>query len=298
MPSLDPSSLPFLGAGVGYRRAIAPFYKAHGDGVGFLEVMPEHLVHAGPQARRRLLQDTGPFPIVTHSVSLSVGSSEGPDADWLTLFKRANKALGLNGRKAAGRPAATSSTGVAWSSDHLCFTKAGEKNLGQLTPFPYTEEALQAVVRNVRQVQQALGVPFLLENISQYFAFKGADYDEPAFFEEVARKTGCGILLDVTNLGNNAVNLGWDPKRYLDAFPLERVVQLHLAGAERIDGKLLDTHGAPIHREVWRLAEDVVARCDVRALLIERDQTFGPMEQLAGELDRARGIMAKARGAA
>src|SRR5581483_2945031 len=165
-------------------------------------------------------------------------------------------------------------------------------------------ESLRVVVRNIKAVQQALGLPFLVENISQYFAFQGADFTEPEFFTEVVAKTGCGVLLDVTNLRNNALNLGWkgndtraQARRYLDGFPLDSVVQFHLAGSEWIDGKLLDTHGAPIHDEVWELAQGIADQHDVRALLIERDQTFGPLPQLAAELKRAQAIMAKSYGA-
>lgn len=280
MPSLSPSSLPFLGAGVGYRRAIAPFYARYRKWIGFLEVMPEHVVSAPTEARDALLAAVADFPVVSHSVTLSVGSATGPDRPWMRTMAAVNRDLG-----------------APWASDHLCFTKVGDRVVGQLTPIPYTEEALRATVRNVREVQAAFGIPFLVENISAYFTYAGADFTEPEFFTELARKTGCGVLLDVTNLGNNAVNLGWSPKEYLDAMPLERVVQLHLAGAEWTEGKLLDTHGAPIHAEVWALTREVIARCDVRGLLIERDQTFGPMPRLAGEVRKAHDLMRKARGA-
>ncbi len=110
-------------------------------------------------------------------------------------------------------------------------------------------------------------------------------------------KAGCGVLLDVTNLRNNAHNLGLDPQRYLDAFPLGQVVQFHLAGSEWVDGKLLDTHGTSIHEEVWRLTGGVRDASHVRALLIESDQPFGPLPRLAAELKRAAKLMAGAAGA-
>ncbi|MHB8633697.1 MAG: MbnB/TglH/ChrH family RiPP precursor modification enzyme [Thermoplasmatota archaeon] len=275
MPRIHPSSLPFLGAGMGYRRAIAPFYRRHRP--SFFEVMPEHLAFASPEAARSVQQDVAGTPVVTHSVSLNVGAAAGADMAWARRMAAWGRRLN-----------------ASWATDHLCYIGAPGQAIGQLTPLAYTEELLEVVTRNVRAIQAALGVPFLLENISQYFAYPGA-MGEPEFLHGLTSGTGCGILLDVTNVRNNAANLGWDAKRYLDAIPLESVVQMHIAGSERIGGKLLDTHGAPIHRESWRLARQVVASSRVRALLIERDQTFGPLPQLARELEQARTIMEAAR---
>lgn len=277
--ALSPSSLPFLGAGLGYRRAIAPFYHDHADVLGFLEVMPEHILDAAPPARAQLYRDTATKPVVTHSVSLSIGSATGPDLAVAKKIKAINTRLD-----------------VPWTSDHACWTKIGAKRIGQLTPFPYTDETLDVVVANVKQVQKTLGRPFLVENISQYFAFPGA-MDEPVFLAELAKRTGCGLLLDVTNLRNNAVNLGVDPGRYLDQYPMERLVQFHLAGSERIGGKLLDTHGAAIHPDVWRMTKQVIDASHVRALLIERDQTFGSPDRLAKEVRKAHRLMQGASGA-
>lgn len=280
MATLSPSSLPFLGAGLGYRSAIRPFYRKHRSKLGFLEVMPEHILDATPQAAADLLEQTRDFPVVTHSVSLSVGTATGPDTAFLPKLARINRRYK-----------------VPWCSDHLCFTKIGAQNIGQLTPIPYTDDSLRTVVRNVKTVQTAVGRPFLIENISQYFQFPGNTMEEPEFMAEVARKTGCGVLLDVTNLRNNAKNLGTDPERYLDAFPLERLVQFHLAGSEWVDGHLLDTHGAAIHPEVWRTTKRVIDNSDVRALLIERDQTFGSLDRLAQEVTKAAKLMSAASGA-
>lgn len=280
MPTLSPSSLPFLGAGLGYRRAIRGFYRKHAQDIGFLEVMPEHILDADPAARAALERDCSRFPVVTHSVTLSVGTADGPDRRFLPRMARVSRRLK-----------------APWCSDHLCFTKAGGRAIGQLTPIPYTEASLAAVVRNVKEVQAAVGVPFLLENISQYFQFPGNEMAEPEFLHEVTRKTGCGALLDMTNLRNNAANLGTDPERYLAEFPLERLVQFHLAGSEWVGGRLLDTHGAAIHPEVWRMTQRAIDTSSVRALLVERDQTFGPPDQLAGELRKARRLMQGASGA-
>ncbi len=277
---LSPSSLPFLGAGLGYRRAIRSFYDQPGLPLGFLELMPEHIFDASAQSQAELAEDTANRPVVTHSISLSIGTATGPDGRFLPKMARVNRRYK-----------------VPWCSDHLCFTKIGGQRIGQLTPIPYTDASLAAVVANVKIVQKAVGVPFLIENISQYFQFPGNTLSEPAFMAEVAAKTGCGVLLDVTNLRNNAANLGWDPQRYLAEFPLNRLVQFHLAGSEWVAGKLLDTHGAAVHPDVWKLTKQVIDASHVRALLIERDQTFGSLKRLEAEVRKADRLMQGAAGA-
>lgn len=276
MPRLSPSSLPFLGAGLGYRRALHRTLNRKQAGLGFLEVMPEHLVEGSPASRAQILAASAKLPVVTHSVSLSVGTATGADLGFARKMAHVNDELD-----------------PAWCSDHLCFTKVGDRHIGQLTPFPYTREALVTTVRNVKAVQDAVQRPFLLENISQYFQFEGADYSEPEFFTELTKRTGCGVLLDVTNLHNNATNLGLDPSKYLQEFPLDAVVQMHLAGSEWVDGKLLDTHGGPVLEPVWDLMAEVVEHSDVRAALIERDQTF-ELGDLLAEVKRAAKVMAPA----
>jgi uncharacterized protein (UPF0276 family) len=275
---LSPSSLPFLGAGLGYRRALHDLLRRKRREVGFIEVMPEHVLEGTATARAALVDFAATMPCVTHSVSLSVGTATGADLAFAARMAKVSDRLD-----------------AAWASDHLCYTKVGDRHIGQLTPIPYTDEALRIVVANVKAVQATMGDrPFLLENISRYFQFEGTDFTEPEFFTAVTKRTGCGVLLDVTNLHNNATNLGLDPSRYLREFPLDAVVQLHLAGSEWVGGKLLDTHGGPVLDPVWDLMTQVVTEGNVRAALIERDQTF-ELGDLLAEVRRANSIFAKSR---
>jgi uncharacterized protein len=274
------ASLPFLGAGLGHRRSIHDLIARRRKSIGFLEIMPEHLLEGSPASNKRLASLAQTLPVVTHSVSLSVGTATGADLAFAKRMHQVNETLGAH-----------------WASDHLCYTKVGSQHIGQLTPIPYTKEALRCTVANVKKAMAAMpGRPFLLENISQYFQFKNADYSEPEFLQHVVRKTGCGVLLDVTNLHNNAVNLKVRPSRYLDDFPLSDVVQLHLAGSEWIDGKLLDTHGGPVLKPVWQLMKQVCEQADIKAALVERDQTFD-LGDLFAEVRQAQRILVAARRA-
>lgn len=271
----DPRRLPWLGAGIGWRHELRGFLRDERESLGFVELMPEHVLDAPPEAQADILRDAKAFPVVTHSVSMSIGSAEGPDASFLEGMRRVSDDVA-----------------APWASDHLCFTRAAGRSLGQLVPLPCTDEALDVVVRNVRTAQRALGRPLALENVTRYFTYPDEDFDEPEFFSRLAQETGCFVLLDVANVWNNARNVGMDAEKYLRGFPLDRVVHLHVAGVhDDGEGGVLDTHAAPVSDEVWRMTERVLDEAPVRALVIERDDDFGDLAQLAGEVRHAAALM-------
>ena len=275
-PMLRATDLPILGAGVGYRAELASLVR-QGGAFACLELMPEHVLDAPPADAERVLADVRGYPTITHAVSMSVGSAEGP-----------NKAF-LEGMRLV-----SDKVDAPWVSDHLCFTRSQGNDLGQLVPIPYTHEALDVLVRNVREAQRALGRPLALENVTRYFAYKDEDFTEPEFFTQLARETGCFLLLDVTNVDNNATNLGWDADDYLRGLPMDRVIHLHLAGVHEHEGRILDTHAAPVPERVWRLAARVVEEAPVRAIVIERDDELGDLAQLQQEVARAAELMERA----
>ncbi|HWG90596.1 MAG TPA: DUF692 domain-containing protein [Candidatus Thermoplasmatota archaeon] len=270
----DPRKLPFLGAGLGYRFEIHDFIAEQKDHLGFLEVMPEHVLDSPPEARRLIEAMAKQYPMVTHAVSVSIGSAEGPDETFLRKMRDVSEAVS-----------------APWASDHLCFTKTKGRNLGQLVPVPYTDETLDVLVRNVKTAQRLLGIPFALENVTRYFTYKEEQYSEPEFFRRLTEEAGCFILLDVTNVWNNARNVGVPVERYLRDFPLDRVIHLHLAGVHEDGERVLDTHAAPIPEAVWEMTEEVLRQAPVKALVIERDDDFGDLGQLAGEVRRASRLM-------
>jgi uncharacterized protein (UPF0276 family) len=176
----------------------------------------------------------------------------------------------------------------AWISDHLCWTGVEGRNLHDLLPLPYTEEALASVVARVSEVQDALGRQILLENVSSYLTFRASDMNEWEFLSEVAQRADCAILLDINNIYVSSVNHGFDASCYLRAVPKERVRQFHLAGHSDLGGHLIDTHDHPIAGPVWELYREAVAHFGRVPTMIERDDNIPPLSELVAELDVAR----------
>jgi uncharacterized protein len=166
-------------------------------------------------------------------------------------------------------------------------------NLHDLLPLPYTQEALRHVVDRVGQVQDVLGSRMLLENVSSYVGYPSSEMPEWEFLAEVARRADCLILLDVNNVYVSSVNHEFDPRAYLDAIPVERVRQIHLAGHDDRGDLIVDTHDAPIVDPVWRLYEHARRRFGDVATMIERDANIPPLEELVAELDVVRAIAAR-----
>jgi uncharacterized protein len=272
--SLDPRH-PALGYGLGLR---VEHYESLLDGdppVNWLEVLSENYMVDGGRPLDWLARFRERWPLVLHGVSLSIGSSDPLDRDYLTRLSSLARF-----------------TQPAWISDHLCWTGVDGHNLHDLMPLPYTEEALAHVVDRVTQVQDVLGRRIALENVSSYVAFNESQMGEAAFIAEVARRADCLILLDLNNVHVSARNHGFDARDYLAAIPVDRVQQFHLAGHEDEGDLIIDTHDAPIVDSVWSLYADAVRRFGPVSTLIERDDHIPPLAELIAELDRARAIAA------
>ncbi|XXF78567.1 DUF692 domain-containing protein [Myxococcaceae bacterium GXIMD 01537] len=268
------SGIPYLGVGLSYRWELQQHLARGNPGVDWLEVTPENFLPLTDDARRRLELLARRFPLAGHSLELSVGS-DGEDAP---------------GYRDAVRDIARLTKSV-WHGDHLCFTRVGSLPLRALTPVPRVEEALATCVRNIRAVKEHLELPFVVENIAWLFDDGQSTMDEADFLRRVVTEADCGLLLDLHNLHCNAVNRQFDPYRYLEKLPLERVVQIHIAGGITEEGLRLDTHSECSPEEVWRLLEYVVPRCPVRGVNFEMDSGFPPFSRLVEELARARAIL-------
>lgn len=263
---------PFTGFGLGLR---APHHQAFLDAeqpVDFVEIISENFMACGGRAMRTLEAVRERHPVAMHGVSMSLGSPEGLDRDYL-------KALGDLARR----------LDPLWVSDHLCWTRVGGLGTHDLLPLPYTEEALSVCVANVRRAQDVLERPLLIENPSSYVTFPESTMGEAQFLAALAAESGCHLLLDVNNVHVSSVNHGFDPCAFLDALPADRVRQMHLAGhSAEPQGLLIDTHDAPVCEAVWRLYAAAVARFGPCATMIERDDAIPPLEELLAELSHAR----------
>ena len=272
---------PRLGFGLGLR---PPHYQdaledsGAASDVDWWEVISENFMVAGGNPRRVLRAIRERAPVVLHGVSLSIGSADPLDEDYLARLA-----------------ALVAEVEPAIVSDHLCWSGVAGHAAHDLWPLPYTAEALAHVVERVGRVQDRLGRRILLENPSSYVTFAASVIGEAEFLAEVARRADCGILLDVNNVYVSAQNHGWDAAAYLAAIPRERIGQIHLAGHTDHGSHLLDTHDSPVCAAVWDLYGDAVARFGAVSTMIERDDHIPPFGELVGELDHARRI---ARGAA
>ncbi|WP_378740068.1 DUF692 family multinuclear iron-containing protein [Nocardia brasiliensis] len=270
MREFDLGSLPALGVGLGYRRELDAAIMANQESIDCLEIITENFLETPVGGPLELLRDR--FPLTPHGVEMSIGT-EGPlDTGYL------DDLADLVARVDA-----------PWCSDHLSFTRAGGVSIGQLTPLLRTREMAEEIAGKARQVQERVGTPFLLENITYHLDFP-AELSEAEFITRVVETAGCGLLLDLTNVFINSVNHRYDPVEFLNSIPLERVVQLHLAGGYWSDGTLLDSHSAPVPGEVWELLDYLAGRAPaVRCVILERDQEFpDDFDELTADLRRAR----------
>jgi len=272
---------PRLGFGLGLR---PPHHADVLDGdppVDWWEVISENFMVEGGTPRRVLRAVRERWPVVLHGVSLSIGSTDPLDRDYLARLA-----------------ALIDEIEPAIVSDHLCWTGVGGRSGHDLWPLPYTEAALDHVVARVGQVQDRLGRRILLENPSSYVTFAASTVGEAEFLAEVASRADCGILLDVNNVHVSSRNHGWDPHAYLAAIPSHRVGQIHLAGHTDHGSYLLDSHDRPVCDDVWALYGEAMARFGTRSTMIERDDDLPPLDHLVAELDLARARADHARAAA
>jgi uncharacterized protein (UPF0276 family) len=231
----------------------------------------ENYLVPGGRPLHNLMRVRERFPIALHGVSLSIGSTTPLDLPYLAQVK-----------------ALAARVQPVWISDHLCWTGVNGKNLHDLLPLPYTEEALAHVVARVRAVQEILGRRILLENVSSYLAFNDSRMTEWEFLSAVAQQADCLILLDVNNVYVSGVNHEFDPITYLDAIPADRVQQIHLAGHENHGDYLIDTHDQPVPDVVWSLYTEALKRFGAVPTMIERDANIPPLAELEAELRIAR----------
>lgn len=266
-------TLPKLGIGLGLRRDMASETLEHRAQIGFLELVPENYMGIGGRAREVLDKAAAAYPLISHGVNLSIGSTDDLNYDYLKQLK-----------------SLLDEYDIPWFSDHLCFTSIEGSYLHDLLPLPFSRETVKHIVERVKRVQDFVERPFLLENISFYMYLPGGDMTEGEFITEILELADCGLLLDVNNVYVNALNHGFDAHKFLDTLPLERVVQIHIAGHKMGKEMIIDTHGSPVIEPVYELLDAVLRKTPVCGVLLERDQNFPQFDEILSELAQIKKI--------
>ena len=271
-----------LGHGIGLRLAHFEHILEHGvSGVDWFEVISENFFEPGGRPWAVLDKVRAAVPVVLHGVSMGIGSPEPVPDSYLDSLA-----------------AVIDRTEPAWVSDHLCWGGVGGRYSHDLLPLPYTEEALDHVARQIDRVQERIGRAILMENVSSYVAFAASAMSEWEFIAELARRTDCGILLDVNNVFVSARNHGFSAEDYVDAIPAERIGQVHLAGHTDRGDYLFDSHVGPVPQPVWELYARVVRRVGRVASLVEWDEGTPAYEIVAAEAHKAAALERGLIGAA
>jgi len=274
----------------------APLDRPHGVGLGlrwefleevvdgpkldvdFFEVSPENYMRRGGYYPAQLERVRERYPLSSHGLTLSIGSVEPPAPTYLAELEREVRRLGS-----------------PFHSDHLCLSSSGQRQFHDLLPLKFGLENVERIAERARRVEDTLGVPFALENIS-YYAHPGRrEMPEAEFVRAVVERAGVGLVLDVNNAYVNARNHGGDPRDFITSLPLERVVEIHVAGhGESPKGLVIDTHGARVIDPVYDLLEFTLKRTGPVPVLLERDNDVPPLPELLEEVARLKLVYEKA----
>lgn len=271
--STTDAARPYLGFGLGLRPDHYETILKERPALDWLEILSENYMVDGGRPLHYLDRIRAHYPMVMHGVSLSIGSGDPLDREYLKRLK-----------------ALAARVEPRWISDHLCWTGIAGKNLHDLMPLPYTEEAVRHVADRVRQVQDFLGQQILLENVSSYVTYAQSAMTEWEFLSTVCEAADCLILLDVNNIYVSSHNHEFDPRDYLRGVPAERVRQFHLAGHTHNGNLIVDTHDHPVIGDVWELYAEAVRTFGAVSTMIERDANIPPLQELLDELAQARRI--------
>jgi uncharacterized protein (UPF0276 family) len=279
--SRDSMTRDVSGIGLGLRYDLATeLLERHPKSVAWVEIHPENYIDRGGRYHEMLELAREDWPVITHGLSTCLGSVEPFDAGYLEELGGFLKDLE-----------------IPWHSEHLCLGGVEDRFFHDLLPLPFTDEAAQISSQRLKEVRDAIGVPLALENAS-YYAPQGPDgLAEADFVVEVLERADAKLLLDVNNVYVNARNFDFDPRAYIDKIPMERVVQIHVAGHFlRDDGLRIDTHGEPIRDDVYELLDYTLRKTGPMPVLLERDNNVPPLDELLSEIDELWTIYRSATG--
>lgn len=274
------TTLPALGVGLGYRTELREGILANRERIDFLEILADNYLQE-PSDLATLEELCDLFPVIPHGVDLSIGSVMPLESSYLRAIKRVSDL-----------------TRAPYYSEHLCMTRVPGRDIGHLAPLWFTEELLQQVANRVSRLQDFLGKPLVLENVTYMLEIPHGTLSQTAFFRRLVETTGCGILLDVTNVFINATNHHFDPDAFLSKMPLDHLVQVHLAGGYWRHRWLVDGHSELVPPEIFALFQTLTSLCSVKNIIFEHDAHFPPITDLLKQMDYARGILKRGEEAA
>ena len=265
---------PFLGFGLGLRAEhYQEVLEQQPTEIDWFEIISENYMIDGGKPLYFLDKIRQDYPMVMHGVSMSIGSTDPLNFDYLKQLKTLIDRV---------QP--------MWFSDHLCWTGVDHKNMHDLLPLPYTEQSVQHIADRISQVQDYIGQQMLIENLSSYITYTSDAMSEWEFLSAVAERADCNLLLDVNNIYVSSFNHQFDAMEYLQGVPADRVWQHHLAGHQNTGNLIIDTHDEPIIDPVWELYEKTAQLLGPVSTMIERDGNIPPLSEVIAELNRAREI--------
>jgi len=263
--------------GLGFRREIADEFLNGNIQPDFIEVAPENWIDLGGYWGDIFRKVNEKYPLILHGLSLSIGSPEEPDWDFLGKLKKIIKEFN-----------------VEIYSEHLSFAKMDNAHLYDLLPIPFKEDSINHIVKRIKQVQDFLEMPLAIENVSYYTPID-SELPEDEFISRIVEESGCNLLLDVNNVYVNAFNHGYDTHDFISNMPLDKVVYLHIAGHHKLnDNLIIDTHGENIIDPVYELLDYTLGKMKHSVpVLLERDFNFPEMDVLKREMQNLKNIYAK-----
>ncbi len=267
---------PYLGFGLGLRTDHFQHVLDHRPELDWFEILSENYMVDGGKPLYFLDAIREHYPVVMHGVSISIGSTDPLNTEYLKQLKSLADTI---------QP--------EWISDHLCWTGVNKINSHDLLPLPYNEETLNHLVERIKTVQDYLERPFLIENVSSYLSYNNSEMEEWEFLNEIARLSGCKILFDINNIYVSARNHGFNPEDYVDGIDKDYVWQFHLAGHSDYGDYVIDTHDHDVSDPVWELYRYALRRFGPISTMIERDDHIPPFPELYAELQIAKEIAAE-----
>lgn len=270
------NSRPFLGFGLGLRKEHYQHIIEHKPQVDWFEIISENYMVPGGKPLANLDKIRADYPMVMHGVSMSIGSTDPLNTRYLQDLKNLIERI---------EP--------FWYSDHLCWTHVNQTNSHDLLPLPYNEATINYLASRISQVQDFIGRPMLIENLSSYVTYNESTMTEWQFLNEIAKRSGCYILLDINNIFVSANNHHFEPQDYIDGIDNQRVMQFHLAGHSYQDEMIIDTHDHDVCDPVWELYAYALQRFGAVSTMIERDDNIPEFAELRKELSIAENIAAK-----